>query len=46
VLGSLWFNSSMNDHDQDHRHPLTREHVVAEALTVIGEEGIQALTMP
>ena len=40
---SLWFNAPMND--QDRRPQLTRERVVAEALTVIAEEGAQALTM-
>src|SRR5215213_5691878 len=40
---SLWFNAPMND--QDRRPQLTRERVVAEALTIIAEQGIQALTM-
>jgi AcrR family transcriptional regulator len=40
---SLWFNTPMDD--QDRRPQLTREHVVAEALTVIAEDGVQALTM-
>jgi len=40
---SLWFNAPMND--QDRRPQLTRERVVAEALAVIAEEGVQALTM-
>jgi AcrR family transcriptional regulator len=40
---SLWFNALMND--QDRRPQLTRERVVAEALTVIAKEGAQALTM-
>jgi TetR/AcrR family tetracycline transcriptional repressor len=40
---SLWFNAPMND--QDRRPQLTREHVVAEALTIIAEDGVQALTM-
>jgi TetR/AcrR family transcriptional regulator, tetracycline repressor protein len=40
---SLWFNAPMND--QDRRPQLTRERVVAEALTVIAGEGAQALTM-
>jgi TetR/AcrR family transcriptional regulator, tetracycline repressor protein len=40
---SLWFNAPMND--QDRRPQLTRERVVAEALTVIAKEGVQALTM-
>jgi AcrR family transcriptional regulator len=40
---SLWFNAPMND--QDRRPQLTRERVVAEALTTIAEDGVQALTM-
>jgi AcrR family transcriptional regulator len=40
---SLWFNAPMND--QDRRPQLTRERVVAEALTIIAEDGVQALTM-
>ena len=40
---SLWFNAPIDD--QDRRPRLTRERVVAEALTVIAEDGIQALTM-
>jgi AcrR family transcriptional regulator len=40
---SLWFNAPMND--QERRPQLTRERVVAEALAVIAEEGVQALTM-
>jgi TetR/AcrR family tetracycline transcriptional repressor len=40
---SLWFNTPMND--QDRRPQLTRERVVAEALTVIAQDGVQALTM-
>jgi TetR/AcrR family tetracycline transcriptional repressor len=40
---SLWFGAPMPD--QDRRPQLTRERVVAEALTVIAEEGVQALTM-
>jgi AcrR family transcriptional regulator len=40
---SLWFNAPMND---QHRRPqLTPQRVVAEALAVIAEDGIQALTM-
>jgi AcrR family transcriptional regulator len=41
--GSLWFDPPIND--QDRRHQLTRERVVAEALTIIAEQGVQALTM-
>jgi TetR/AcrR family tetracycline transcriptional repressor len=40
---SLWFNAPMND--QDRRPQLTRQRVVAEALAVIAQDGIQALTM-
>jgi AcrR family transcriptional regulator len=39
----LWFIPPAGD---QHRRPmLTREHVVAEALTVIGADGVDALTM-
>jgi TetR/AcrR family tetracycline transcriptional repressor len=40
---SLWFNAPTDD--QDRRPQLTRERVVAEALAVIAEDGLQALTM-
>jgi AcrR family transcriptional regulator len=40
---SLWFNAPMND--QDRRPQLTRERVVAEALAVIAQDGVEALTM-
>jgi AcrR family transcriptional regulator len=40
---SLWFGAPTDD--QDRRPQLTRERVVAEALAVIAEEGIEALTM-
>jgi AcrR family transcriptional regulator len=40
---SLWFDPPIID--QDRRHQLTRERVVAEALAVIAEEGAHALTM-
>lgn len=40
---SLWFNAP-TDH-QDRRPQLTRERVVTEALAVIAEDGVQALTM-
>jgi AcrR family transcriptional regulator len=40
---SLWFDPPTDQ--QDRRPQLTREHVVAEALTIIAEQGIQALTM-
>jgi len=39
----LWFDPPTVD--QDRRPQLTRERVVAEALAVIAEQGIQALTM-
>ena len=41
---SLWFESPIDD-DQDRQPRLTRERVVAEALTAIAQDGIQALTM-
>jgi AcrR family transcriptional regulator len=41
--GSLWFDPPTDD--QDRRHQLTRERVVAEALAVIAQDGVQALTM-
>jgi AcrR family transcriptional regulator len=41
--GSLWFDPPIDDHDR--RHHLTRERVVAEALAVIAQDGVQALTM-
>jgi TetR/AcrR family transcriptional regulator, tetracycline repressor protein len=40
---SLWFNAPMDD--QDRRPPLTRQRVVAQALTLIAQDGAQALTM-
>ena len=40
---SLWFDPPIDD--QDRRPRLTRERVVAEALTVIANDGVQALTM-
>jgi TetR/AcrR family transcriptional regulator, tetracycline repressor protein len=40
---SLWFDPPIVD--QDRRHQLTRERVVAEALALIAEHGAQALTM-
>ena len=40
---SLWFDPPIEDHDR--RPRLTRERVVAEALTVIANDGVQALTM-
>jgi len=41
--GSLWFGAPIAD--EDRRPQLTRARVVAEALTVIAEDGVQALTM-
>jgi AcrR family transcriptional regulator len=40
---SLWFNPPTAD--EDRRPPLTRERVVAQALTVIAQDGVGALTM-
>ena len=40
---SLWFGAPTDD--QDRRPQLTRERVVEEALTVIAEDGANALTM-
>jgi AcrR family transcriptional regulator len=40
---SLWFDPPTVD--QDRRRQLTRQRVVAEALAVIAEQGVQALTM-
>jgi AcrR family transcriptional regulator len=40
---SLWFDPPTVD--QDRRPRLTRERVVAEALAVIAQDGVQALTM-
>ena len=40
---SLWFNGP--DDGENSRRALTREHVVAEALTVISTDGAQALSM-
>jgi AcrR family transcriptional regulator len=40
---SLWFAGPMGD--EDRRQPLTRERVLAEALTIIAQEGVEALTM-
>jgi AcrR family transcriptional regulator len=41
--GSLWFDPPTDD--QDRRPRLTRDRVVTEALAVIAEDGVQALTM-
>ena len=40
---SLWFDPPIRE--QDRRHQLTRERVVAEALAIIAQDGVQALTM-
>jgi AcrR family transcriptional regulator len=40
---SLWFDPPIVD--QDRRPQLTRQRVVAEALAIIAEDGVQALTM-
>ena len=40
---SLWFDPPIQE--QDRRHQLTRERVVAEALAIIAQDGVQALTM-
>jgi AcrR family transcriptional regulator len=40
---SLWFDPPTDD--QDHRPRLTRERVVTEALAVIANDGVEALTM-
>jgi AcrR family transcriptional regulator len=40
---SLWFEPPI-DH-RDRRHQLTRERVIAEALAVIAQDGVHALTM-
>src|SRR6266545_6082340 len=41
--GSLWFGAPSDD--EDRRPQLTRARVVAEALAVIAQDGVQALTM-
>lgn len=40
---SLWFNAP--EAGEERRRTLTRERVVAEALTLIAQEGVEALTM-
>src|SRR5512132_1322407 len=40
---SLWFDPPTDD--QDRRPRLTRQRVVAEALAIIAQDGVQALTM-
>jgi AcrR family transcriptional regulator len=39
----LWFSAP--DTDNERRHTLTRQRVVAEALTLIAQQGVPALTM-
>jgi hypothetical protein len=39
----LWFGTPHDD--ETRRHALTRERVVAEALTIIGADGVDALSM-
>jgi AcrR family transcriptional regulator len=41
---SLWFAAPLADEEQ-RRPPLTRQRVVAEALAVIAQDGVEALTM-
>jgi AcrR family transcriptional regulator len=41
---SLWFAAPLAD-EEERRPPLTRQRVVAQALAVIAEEGVEALTM-
>ena len=40
---SLWFNAPINDPDR--RPQLTRQRVVTEALAVIAQDGVQAMSM-
>jgi AcrR family transcriptional regulator len=40
---TLWFNPPLANGDR--RPPLTRERVVAQALTAIAQDGVAALTM-
>jgi AcrR family transcriptional regulator len=40
---SLWFSAPLADDDR--RPPLTRQRVVTQALTIIADDGVQALTM-
>jgi AcrR family transcriptional regulator len=47
---SLWFTARDDDRraptaDRDRRPPLTRERVVTQALMIIADDGVQALTM-
>ena len=43
AAGALWFDPPIDDPDR--RPRLTRERVIAEALTIIADQGVQALTM-
>jgi AcrR family transcriptional regulator len=40
---SLWFSAPLADDDR--RPPLTRQRVVTQALTIIADDGVEALTM-
>jgi AcrR family transcriptional regulator len=42
---SLWFDPPSGDQDHHRRRQLTRERVVQEALAVIAQHGVEALTM-
>jgi AcrR family transcriptional regulator len=42
--GTLWF-TPVTDQEKGRRRALTRERVVAEALTIISAEGVEALSM-
>jgi AcrR family transcriptional regulator len=42
--GTLWF-TPVTDKEKGRRHALTRERVVAEALTIISAEGVEAVSM-
>jgi len=43
IEATLWFSAPQADDER--RHKLTRDRVVAEALTLIAQEGVPALTM-
>jgi AcrR family transcriptional regulator len=43
AASTLWFNAQ--ETDEELRRTLTRERVVAEALTLIAQEGVEVLTM-
>jgi AcrR family transcriptional regulator len=44
TASSLWFEPPVVDQDRRH-HQLTRERVIAQALTIIADHGVHALTM-